>query len=149
VREELKNIMRFWFDMGASGFRVDMAGSLVKNDPDGKATAALWHEFRQWMDKEYPDCALVSEWSQPQVAIPAGFHMDFLLPFAKPGYKALFRADGDAGQSLIAAVKPASRCFSTSSNRSSRRPKARGSSPSPAATTIPRRGWAMDVMRAT
>ncbi len=96
VREELKNIMRFWFDLGASGFRVDMAGSLVKNDPDGKATAALWHEFRQWMDREYPDCALVSEWSQPQVAIPAGFHMDFLLPFAKPGYKALFRADGDA-----------------------------------------------------
>jgi maltose alpha-D-glucosyltransferase/alpha-amylase len=73
-----------------------MAGSLVKNDPDGKATAALWHEFRQWMDKEYPDCALVSEWSQPPVAIPAGFHMDFLLPFARPGYKALFRADGNA-----------------------------------------------------
>ena len=96
VREELKNIMRFWFDLGASGFRVDMAGSLVKNDPDGKATAALWHEFRQWMDKEYPDRALVSEWSQPQVAIPQGFHMDFLLPFAKPGYKALFRADGNA-----------------------------------------------------
>jgi len=99
VREELKNIMRFWFDLGASGFRVDMAGSLVKNDPDGKATAALWHEFRQWMDREYPDCALVSEWSQPQVAIPNGFHMDFLLPFAKPGYKALFRADG--GKSIF------------------------------------------------
>ncbi len=96
VREELKKIMRFWFDQGASGFRVDMAGSLVKNDPDGKATAALWREFREWMDKEYPDCALVSEWSQPQVAVPQGFHMDFLLPFAKPGYKALFRAEGQA-----------------------------------------------------
>lgn len=94
VRAELKNIMRFWLDLGASGFRVDMAGSLVKNDPDSRATAALWQEFRQWMDREYPDCALVSEWSQPQLAIPAGFHMDFLLPFAKPGYKALFRADG-------------------------------------------------------
>ena len=93
VRAELKNIMRFWFDLGASGFRVDMAGSLVKNDPDGKATAALWHEFRAWMDREYPDRAMVSEWSQPQVAIPAGFHMDFLLPYAKPGYKALFRDD--------------------------------------------------------
>jgi len=52
--------MRFWFDLGASGFRVDMAGSLVKNDPDGRATAALWHEFRAWMDREYPDRALVS-----------------------------------------------------------------------------------------
>ncbi len=91
VREELKKIMRFWFDLGASGFRVDMAGSLVKNDSDGRATAALWQEFRAWMDREYPDCALVSEWSEPRVAIPAGFHMDFLLPFSKPGYKSLFR----------------------------------------------------------
>ena len=91
VREELKKIMRFWFDLGASGFRVDMAGSLVKNDSDGRATAALWHEFRAWMDREYPDRAMVSEWSQPQVAVPAGFHMDFLLPYAKPGYKSLFR----------------------------------------------------------
>jgi maltose alpha-D-glucosyltransferase/alpha-amylase len=91
VREELKRIMRFWFDLGASGFRVDMAGSLVKSDPDGSATAALWHEFRAWMDREYPDCAMVSEWSMPQVAIPAGFHMDFLLPYNKPGYTSLFR----------------------------------------------------------
>jgi maltose alpha-D-glucosyltransferase/alpha-amylase len=91
VRAELKNIMRFWFDLGASGFRVDMAGSLVKSDPDGRATAALWHEFRAWMDREYPDRAMVSEWSTPQVAIPNGFHMDFLLPFNKPGYVSLFR----------------------------------------------------------
>jgi maltose alpha-D-glucosyltransferase/alpha-amylase len=91
VRAELKNIMRFWFDLGASGFRVDMAGSLVKNDPDGRATAALWHEFRTWMDREYPDRALVSEWSEPAVAIPSGFHLDFLLPFNKPGYVSLFR----------------------------------------------------------
>ena len=96
VRAELKKIMAFWFDLGAAGFRVDMAGSLVKNDPDGKATAALWAEFRAWMNTEYPDRAMVSEWSQPQIAIPNGFHMDFLLPFAKPGYKALFRPDGAA-----------------------------------------------------
>lgn len=94
VRAELKKIMAFWFDLGAAGFRVDMAGSLVKNDPDGAATAALWADFRAWMDREYPDRAMVSEWSQPQVAIPNGFHMDFLLPFAKPGYKALFRPEG-------------------------------------------------------
>jgi len=91
VREELKRIMRFWFDLGASGFRVDMAGSLVKNDPDGRATAALWHEFRAWMDRDYPDRVMVSEWSQPQVAIPNGFHMDFLLPYNRPGYVSLFR----------------------------------------------------------
>jgi maltose alpha-D-glucosyltransferase/alpha-amylase len=97
VRAELKNIMRFWFALGVDGFRVDMAGSLVKNDPDGRATAALWHEFRAWMDREFPDRVMVSEWSQPQVAIPGGFHMDFLLPFSKPGYTSLFRPAGTGG----------------------------------------------------
>ena len=38
-----------------------------------------------------PKRALVSEWSNPTVAIPAGFHMDFLLPFASPAYQSLFR----------------------------------------------------------
>ena len=91
VRRELKNIMKFWLDQGASGFRVDMAGSLVKNDPDNQATARLWQEIRAWLDQEYPEAALVSEWSNPTVAIPAGFHMDFLLPFASQAYSALFQ----------------------------------------------------------
>ena len=91
VRRELKNIMKFWLDQGASGFRVDMAGSLVKNDPGNQATARLWQEIRAWLDQEYPEAALVSEWSNPTVAIPAGFHMDFLLPFASQAYSALFQ----------------------------------------------------------
>ncbi|HQF37579.1 MAG TPA: alpha-amylase family glycosyl hydrolase [Opitutaceae bacterium] len=111
VRAELKKIMAFWFDLGAAGFRVDMAGSLVKNDPDGTATAALWADFRAWMDKEYPDRAMVSEWSQPQVAIPNGFHMDFLLPFAKPGYKALFRPDSATPPIFDRAGKTSIRTF--------------------------------------
>jgi maltose alpha-D-glucosyltransferase/alpha-amylase len=111
VRAELKKIMRFWFDLGAAGFRVDMAGSLVKNDPDGKATAALWAEFREWMNTEYPDRAMVSEWSQPQIAIPNGFHMDFLLPFSKPGYKALFRPDGAAAPIFDRSGKNSIRTF--------------------------------------
>jgi len=90
MRQELKNIMKFWLKMGASGFRVDMAGSLVKNDPGGKETARLWQEVRAWLDQDYPEAALVSEWSNPTVAIPAGFHMDFLLPFSSPGYWSLF-----------------------------------------------------------
>ena len=30
--EAMKDVMRFWLDMGCDGFRVDMASSLVKND---------------------------------------------------------------------------------------------------------------------
>ncbi len=91
VRRELKKIMKYWLDLGASGFRVDMAGSLVKNDLGDRETARLWHELRTWLDSEYPEAVLVSEWSNPGVAIPAGFHMDFLLPYASPGYQSLFR----------------------------------------------------------
>ena len=91
VRQELKNVMKFWLDLGASGFRVDMAGSLVKNDPGNQETARLWQEIRTWLDHEYPEAAIVSEWSNPVVAIPAGFHMDFLLQFGSPGYQSLFR----------------------------------------------------------
>ena len=99
VRQELKNIMKFWLDLGASGFRVDMAGSLVKNDPSNKETARLWQEMRAWLERKYPQAALVSEWSVPTVAIPAGFHMDFLLPFASSAYQSLFRQPNAAGAS--------------------------------------------------
>ena len=37
--EAIKDIMRFWLDKGADGFRVDMADSLVKNDDDKIATS--------------------------------------------------------------------------------------------------------------
>ena len=33
VRQEMRNIMKFWLDLGCDGFRVDMAASLIKNDP--------------------------------------------------------------------------------------------------------------------
>jgi maltose alpha-D-glucosyltransferase/alpha-amylase len=93
VREEMKNIMRFWMDHGADGFRVDMAGSLVKNDPECKETSKIWRDVRAMMDAEYPDCAFISEWGEPDVALNAGFHMDFLLHCGNPMYTALFRAE--------------------------------------------------------
>jgi glycosidase len=91
MRQELKQIMRFWLEMGASGFRVDMAGSLVKADPDHREIKKLWQEMRTWLDGEFPDAILIAEWSNPTVAIQSGFHMDFLLPFGTPGWTALLR----------------------------------------------------------
>ena len=91
VRQEMKNIMKFWLDMGADGFRVDMAASLVKLDPGHRMTAQFWQDVRQWLDQQYPQAALVSEWSNPSEAIPAGFHMDFTLHFGMTGYTGLFR----------------------------------------------------------
>jgi glycosidase len=97
VRQELKNIMRFWLEMGASGFRVDMAPSLVKADPAHRETIKLWQEIRAWLDAEFPEAALVSEWGHPTQSIEAGFHMDFTIPFGMPGYTALLRKHADAG----------------------------------------------------
>ncbi|MBQ3161941.1 MAG: alpha-glucosidase C-terminal domain-containing protein [Oscillospiraceae bacterium] len=89
--EELKNIMRFWLGMGCDGFRVDMAGSLVKHDEDGKGTIALWQNVREFLDREFPSAAMVSEWGEPDKSLQGGFHMDFLLHFGPSHYNDLFR----------------------------------------------------------
>ncbi len=91
--EELKNIMRFWLGMGCDGFRVDMAGSLVKHDEDGKGTIALWQNVREFLDREFPEAAMVSEWGEPDKSLQGGFHMDFLLHFGPSHYNDLFRCE--------------------------------------------------------
>jgi maltose alpha-D-glucosyltransferase/alpha-amylase len=94
VRAELFKIMRFWLDLGADGFRVDMAGSLVKNDSGLKETMKLWHDVRAMFDREYPEAVLMSEWSDPQKAILGGFHVDFMLAFGNPpAYLSLLRKE--------------------------------------------------------
>lgn len=93
TKQELINIMEFWLSLGADGFRVDMASSLIKNDPDGSGIRAFWQEIRQMFDEKYPECVLVSEWSYPTKAIAAGFHIDFLIHFNLPAYTKLFRAE--------------------------------------------------------
>lgn len=93
TREALKDVMRFWLNAGCDGFRVDMAGSLVKNDEDGKGTIALWRNVREFLDAEFPDAAMVSEWGEPDKSLRGGFHMDFLLHFGPSHYNDLFRCE--------------------------------------------------------
>ena len=90
---ELKNIIRFWLGMGCDGFRVDMAGSLVKLDEDGKGTIKLWQNIRAFLDAEFPNAAFVSEWGEPDKSLQGGFHMDFLLHFGPSHYNDLFRCE--------------------------------------------------------
>lgn len=93
TREALKDIMKFWLQMGCDGFRVDMAGHLVKNDPTQEGNVELWNDFRDFLDQDYPDAAMISEWGSPKHSIQAGFHMDFLLKSGKQHYWELFRSD--------------------------------------------------------
>lgn len=79
LKDEMKNILRYWLKMGVDGFRVDMAGS---------TGSEFWVEVREMFDRDYPNAFLVSEWGIPSEAIKAGFHSDFLHWYK--GYDNLF-----------------------------------------------------------
>jgi maltose alpha-D-glucosyltransferase/alpha-amylase len=77
LRAEMKKVMRFWMDMGADGFRADMAGALVKGEDPRHETLRYWREVRQILRKDYPQAFCVSEWSGPRDALDGAFHADF------------------------------------------------------------------------
>lgn len=83
VRQELKDIIAFWYGKGVDGFRVDMANSLVKNDKDKKEIMNLWREIREWSDKNYPDHVLMAEWGSPKYCLAAGYNIDMDLNSTK------------------------------------------------------------------
>ena len=92
TREALKDVMRFWLSHGCDGFRVDMADSLVKEDDENKsATGKIWKNIREMLDSEYPEAAIISEWSNPVQALKNGFHADFYLDHHGNGYNTLLR----------------------------------------------------------
>jgi glycosidase len=106
-RAALRRIMAHWIDLGVSGFRVDMAYSLIKDDPGSVETAKLWNEMRDWLDATYPDAMILSEWGRPDVAIPAGFHVDFFLHFVGRAMRSLW----DNGHGTTSPGWPAGTCF--------------------------------------
>ena len=93
TRQAMKDVMDFWLSKGCDGFRVDMAGSLVKNDHGSVETIKLWQDFRRFLDEKYPEAVMISEWGEPDKSLMAGFHMDFLLHFGPSHYMDLFRCD--------------------------------------------------------
>ena len=92
TREAMKDVMRFWLARGCDGFRVDMADSLVKFDDEQKtATGAIWRDVRAMLDAEYPEAALIAEWSRPHLALSCGFDASFCLNDPWTGYATLMR----------------------------------------------------------
>lgn len=79
VRQELKNIIAFWFDKGVDGFRCDLAWSLVKgDDTEFHGVRKLWNEIFSWTAANYPDRIFLSEWSSPVESISCGFDIDII-----------------------------------------------------------------------
>lgn len=102
LREELLDIMRFWLKAGCSGFRVDMAFSLIKNDDNGYANSCFWKEVLDRVRSEFPEAIFVSEWADPENSVGrAGFDMDFLLHFGNEAYTTLFRYEERGRESFF------------------------------------------------
>ncbi len=102
AREYMINVMRFWLGLGADGFRVDMADSLVKNDNDKTATIEVWKYMFGVVRKEFPDAYFVSEWSNPHQSLEAGFDADFVLDHWDNFYHLMVRSNEHTrGTSLL------------------------------------------------
>jgi maltose alpha-D-glucosyltransferase/alpha-amylase len=78
LRAEMKKVMRFWLDLGADGFRADMASALVKGRGPHQATNDYWHEVRQILRTDYPQAFTVAEWSDPKGALDDAFNACFI-----------------------------------------------------------------------
>lgn len=92
LREELLNMMRFYLDKGVDGFRVDLAGHLIKgaakfdeNNPFDDSDEGLkglkwfWNQIISIIKSEYEEKVFIAEWVVPQKSIgKCGFDMDFL-----------------------------------------------------------------------
>ncbi|OWP56940.1 MAG: maltose alpha-D-glucosyltransferase [Thermoplasmatales archaeon B_DKE] len=68
VREEMKNVIRYWLKMGLDGFRCDAVpylfereGTSCENLPE---THAYFKEIRKMMDDEFPGTILLAEANQ-------------------------------------------------------------------------------------
>jgi glycosidase len=125
-RAALREIIGYWLDQGISGFRVDMAFSLIKDDPGLGETTALWRELAAWMHREYPDAVLLpesDEWRTVDAGKRGAYDADFslviheehsalfnnggagLLPWQEAEEPCYFDADADEGEGTRAFNK--------------------------------------------
>jgi maltose alpha-D-glucosyltransferase / alpha-amylase len=68
VREEIFNIVRFWFDVGMDGFRLDAVPYLFAREGTNSENLPETHQFlaelRAMVDREYNDKVLLAEANQ-------------------------------------------------------------------------------------
>ncbi|MEV4558546.1 alpha-amylase family glycosyl hydrolase [Kitasatospora sp. NPDC049285] len=120
-RAALREIMAHWFGLGISGFRVDMASSLVKDDPGFVETGRLWRATRGWLNEHHPDAVLLAEWGDPARSVPMGFHGDFFLQFGGPADGAPLRSLWDNRTGTVHEHWPAEPCYFDAAGRGSMR----------------------------
>ncbi len=90
VREEMKRVFRYWFDIGIDGFRVDAVPYLFEREGTDCENLPETHEYikdlRKIIDEEYPGRILLAEanqWPEDLVKYFGDgdeFHMAFNFP---------------------------------------------------------------------
>ncbi len=103
VREAVKDVVRFWLDIGFDGLRLDAIpylyereGTISENLPE---THAFIKELRAMVDAEYRDRIMLAEANQPPPDVVAYFgdgdecHMAYHFPVMPTLYMALKRED--------------------------------------------------------
>ncbi len=103
VREEMKNVMRFWLDMGVDGFRADAVPYLFERDGTNCENLPETHlylkELRRFLDENYPGRVLLCEANQwpedvfPYVGTGDEFQMGFHFPIMPRIFMALRSED--------------------------------------------------------
>ena len=70
LREEVKQIGKYWVEQGIDGFRIDTAKHLLEHDPT-RRPVEWWKEFCDYVRALKPDIYLVGEvWDSPHVVAP-------------------------------------------------------------------------------
>lgn len=78
--EAMRDVICFYLEKGCDGFRVDMAGWIVKRDDEAfTGTIKAWDIILKPVKEKYPDAFFVSEWSSPKDSLRSPFDSDFLL----------------------------------------------------------------------
>ncbi|MEM3852397.1 MAG: maltose alpha-D-glucosyltransferase, partial [Methanomassiliicoccales archaeon] len=116
VREEMKNVIRYWLRMGLDGFRCDAVpylfekeGTNCENLPE---THAFFKEIRKMIDSEFPGCILLAEANQWPTEAKAyfgnqdEFHMAFNFPLMPRIFIGLAKEDSFPIINIIKQVLP-------------------------------------------
>ncbi|MEJ5201361.1 MAG: alpha-amylase family protein, partial [Anaerolineales bacterium] len=106
VQEEMRNVMRFWLDLGVDGFRADAVPYLFEREGTNCENLPETHEYlkslRRFMDEHYPGRILLCEANQwPEDVLPYfgdgdEFHMGFHFPVMPRIFKALREGRADS-----------------------------------------------------
>jgi len=117
VREEIKNVISFWMDLGLDGMRCDAVPYLFEREGTNGENLPETHEFfkdvRKMMDEKYPGKILLAEANQkPEETIPYfgngtgdEFHMAFNFPLMPRIYLALAQKNRTAIVDILEQTK--------------------------------------------